>query len=88
MQTISREVVNELYRSLVLLGADNDLCGTVGSWGTSLPEEDVLANLKSWNEATLKETRQRIEHYETSCLHPAYSPVGVRGSNPQEQQAD
>ncbi len=88
MQTLNREVLNELYRSLVLLGADNDLCGTVGSWGTSLPDEDVLANLKSWNEATLKETRQRIEHYETSFPRPVYSPVGVRGTDPQAQQAD
>jgi len=70
MQTESspnREIVHELYRTLVLLGAGSDLLGTVGSWGDSLPEGDVLANLKGWNEATLKEVRQRIEHYEISC---------------------
>jgi hypothetical protein len=56
-----REVVGELYKTLVLLGADNDLLGTVGSWGGSLPDEDVLANLKAWNKQTLRETTQRIE---------------------------
>ncbi len=72
-RTANSEVVNELYRALVLLGADSDLLGTVGSWGSSLPDEDVIANLKGWNEATLKETKQRIEHYEMSCRRPAYS---------------
>jgi hypothetical protein len=73
-----REIVNEIYRSLVLLGADNGLLGTIGSWGESLPDEDVLANLKGWNQSTLKETKERIEHYETSCRRPAYSQVENR----------
>ena len=66
MSTPNREIVGELYRTLVLLGADNGLLGTVGSWG-QLPDEDVIANLKGWNGATLKELTGRIEHYETSC---------------------
>ena len=67
-----REIIAELYRSLVLLSADNDLLGTVASWGDSLPDEDVLANLKGWNEATTAEIKSRIEHYEMSSLRPAY----------------
>jgi hypothetical protein len=77
MQTKSipnQEIVGELYRALVLLGADSGLLGTVGSWGDSLPDEDVLANLRGWNQATLKETTVRIEHYETSSHRQAYSP--------------
>jgi hypothetical protein len=70
---VNREIVGELYRSLVLLGAESDLLGTVGSWGDSLPDEDVLANLQGWNEATLKEIKQRIEHYEISFPRPADS---------------
>ena len=46
----NREIINELYKTLVLLGADNALLGTIGSWGDSLPEADVLANLQGWNE--------------------------------------
>lgn len=70
--TPNREIVQELYRTLVLLGADNGLLGTVGSWGDSLSDEDVLENLRAWNDATMQEIKQRIEHYESSSLRPAY----------------
>lgn len=70
--TVNREIMQELYRALVLLGADNGLLGSVASWGESLPDEDVLENLKGWNNATLHEITQRIEHYERSSRHPAY----------------
>jgi hypothetical protein len=78
MQTNSspnREIVSEIYRTLVLLGADHALLGTIGSWGDSLPESDVLANLREWNQDTLKEITARIEHYELSCSAQAYSSV-------------
>lgn len=71
----NRQIVIELYRSLVLLGADNGLLGTIGSWGDSLSESDVLSGIRTWNEATLREVRERIEHYEISCPRPAYSQV-------------
>ena len=67
MQTKSlsnRKIIGELYRTLVLLGADDGLLGTVGSWGDSLPDKDVLAGLRGWNQATLKETTARIKHCE------------------------
>jgi hypothetical protein len=67
MQTKSlsnRKIIGELYRTLVLLGADDGLLGTVGSWGDSLPDEAVLAGLRGWNQATLKDTTDRIEHCE------------------------
>lgn len=70
--TLNREIVQELYKSLVLLGADNGLLGTVGSWGDSLSDEDVLANLRAWNNATALEITQRIGHYESSSRRPAY----------------
>jgi hypothetical protein len=74
------EIKEELYRALVLLGADNGLLGTVASWGDSLTDEDVLANLKGWNEATTAEAKERIEHYEMSFRRPAYTPVEDRRS--------
>jgi hypothetical protein len=76
MQTKSnpnQEIVGELYRTLVLLGADNGLLGTIGSWGDSLSEERVLSGLKAWNEATIAEIKERIGHYEISCPRPVYS---------------
>lgn len=73
---LKREIINELYRTLLLLGADNGLLGTVGSWGDSLPDEDVLANLKDWNGATLKESTARIEHYGMSFCPSGYIQDG------------
>ena len=70
MNSIQREIIGELYRALVLLGADSGLLGAVGSWGDSLPEKDVLSNLRAWNEASLAEIKERIAHYEMSCPHP------------------
>ena len=69
------EIVTELYRTLVLLGAGFDLLGTVGSWGDSLSDKDVLDNLKAWNTGTAQELISRIEHYEISSRHP----VGIQG---------
>ena len=57
---MNREIVNELCRALMLLGAKSDLLSTVGSWGDSLPESIVLDDLRSWNEATTKELTDRI----------------------------
>lgn len=71
--TPNREIVSEIYRALVLLGAENDLLGTVGSWGQSLPEADVLANLRAWNEAVSAQVKERIEHYEMSSRPSGYS---------------
>ncbi len=66
---MKNEIIHELCKALSLLGADAGLLGTVGSWGGSLPEDDVLSNLKKWNIATFSNVKERIEHYETSCRH-------------------
>ena len=90
MQTNSEpnpEIRSELYRTLVLLGADNGLLGTIGSWGDSLPDDDVLANLKRWNEGTLTEITARIAHYEISCPHPARIRAEGQRTVDSEQQA-
>ncbi len=64
---LDTEIIGEIYRSLVLLGADSELLGSVGSWKDSLPDSDVLAGLQAWNKATAGEIKGRIEHYEVSC---------------------
>ncbi len=70
-----REIISELYRALVLLGADSGLLGIVGSWHTNLPAKDVLCGLKTWNEVTAAEIKERIGHYEMSFRHRADSRV-------------
>lgn len=60
----NRQVINEIYRAFVLLGAESDLLGTVGSWGDTLSEQDVLDGLRAWNEGALRDVKGRIEHYD------------------------
>ncbi|HSY36815.1 MAG TPA: hypothetical protein VK814_13755 [Acidobacteriaceae bacterium] len=74
----NQEIVQEIYRALVLLGAEADLLGTVGSWGNSLPEADVLGNLKAWNLQTAKDVTRRTEHYEMTFHRPACIPDAAR----------
>ena len=48
-------IKNEISRALVLLGADRELLATVGSWGETLPDKEVLRLLKEWNARKLAE---------------------------------
>ncbi len=73
----NRKIVLELYRSLVLLGAESDLLGTVGSWGDALPDEDVLAGIQQWNADTLNTLRNRIRHFEISSRQEEHTPALV-----------
>jgi len=65
---IDREIINQIYSALVLLGAEADLLGVVGSWKDSLPDQYVLDGLKEWNAATARELRARIEHGEIMAI--------------------
>jgi hypothetical protein len=49
MGDLKAQIAHELYRALQSLGADNELLSTVGSYGDTLDDDDVLALLKSWN---------------------------------------
>lgn len=42
-------------KCVACLGGKSDILGTIGSWKDTLPDEDVLASLKSWLEVNLKE---------------------------------
>ena len=75
---MKREIVRELYRTLTLLGAREDLLATVSSWGNSLTDEAALTSLKAWNESTVREIRERIGDYETTYPHQAGTRDAVR----------
>jgi hypothetical protein len=79
MADLDLQLKEQIYRSMVLLGADELLLGTMASWRNGIPERDVLADLSNWNEAKLLElkewlpsmaepelsaTERRIEQYE------------------------
>lgn len=70
MSTVNREVVSEIYKAMKHMGAESDLLGIVGSWGDSLPEANVLAMLRGWNEAT-----ERTQSGETTSRRQACSQV-------------
>ena len=72
--TTNSEIKSAIYHAFVLLGAQMDLLVSIGSWGDSMSDDDVLSGLRHWNEATLREIKGRIEHYETSGLHSADIP--------------
>jgi len=81
MPHLDSELRKEIYRSMALLGADELLLGALSSWRDGVPERDVLADLRNWNEAKLlelkewlpsmagpelKATEERVEQYEAT----------------------
>lgn len=50
LDDIGLKIIEELYRAAEALGADPCLLGTIGSWGDTLDDVDVLDNLKRHNE--------------------------------------
>lgn len=51
---MDREVRNEIYLSLLLLGADAMLLGAL----ESMDDKELLADLRNWNEAKLLELKE------------------------------
>jgi hypothetical protein len=81
---MDQELRQELYLSLLLLGADSMLLGALESWRDGAKDKDVLADVRNWNEAKLlemkewlatmsgaelDETRSRIRQYEEARSH-------------------
>jgi hypothetical protein len=57
-------IISELHRTLILLGADRTLLGTVNSWKKSLPDDMVLSEIRHWNEIAAEKIHHRIEDYQ------------------------
>ena len=45
----AQAIMGEIYRACEILGGDFLLLSAIGSWGDTLPDVDVLANLSGWN---------------------------------------
>jgi hypothetical protein len=63
-----RKIATELYRTLLLLGADDQLLETVGAWADGLSDSGVFLNLQAWNSATAQEFEARTKHFESTYL--------------------
>jgi hypothetical protein len=48
----------ELYLSLLLLGADPILLGAAASWANGAADDEVLADLRNWNAAKVLELKE------------------------------
>ncbi len=59
MADLKAQIAREVCRALKALGADWELLSTVGSYGDTLDDEDVLALLRSWNAKTVPLVRTR-----------------------------
>ncbi len=46
--TIEIQIRSEVYRAFAKLGADAGLLATIGSWGDTLSDDEVLKLLQSW----------------------------------------
>lgn len=66
---ITNSIIHELYRAVEILGGDFLLLSAIGSWGDTLPDEDVLANLRGWNRGNSTTDKSRND---TSCHHQVY----------------
>lgn len=60
---MEQHLIAEVYRTLVLLGAEADVLGIIGSWQNGAPKADVLHEIRGWNEQMLCSLKARIEHY-------------------------
>jgi hypothetical protein len=47
--TVEQEIRSEIYVAFEILGADRNLLATIGSWGDTLDDAEVLALLKKCN---------------------------------------
>jgi hypothetical protein len=53
--TVQARIRMEIYRAFEALGADRKLLATVGSWGDTLDDDEVLKLLGEWNYGSLRE---------------------------------
>jgi hypothetical protein len=60
MPNMKAQIAHELYRALQKLEADNELLATIGSYGDTLDDDNVLALLKNWNARAKCHTPRRL----------------------------
>lgn len=56
---LADKIIHELYRSVELLGADEQLLALIGSWNETLPDKVVLEGLQFWIKQKRAELRRR-----------------------------
>ena len=64
--SIQFEIISEIIKSTILLGAKSDLTGTIASWGDTQTDSETLINLKSWNKWKENELKERLNSDSTN----------------------
>ncbi len=54
------KIIDEITKSLVILGAKSDLLSIIGSWSDTLSDKEVLESLKHWNNSKVSELKLLI----------------------------
>lgn len=55
-------IVNEIATAMSDLGATSGLMAIIGSWGDTLPDEDILEMFKDWNAMSPRAVLERARH--------------------------
>ena len=63
LSELDHRIIDELTRTLTLLGVNSDLLAAVGSWYKTVSSEIVLSYLQQWNRDKLKELEERLSLY-------------------------
>ena len=59
---MEKEIMDELYKVLEIMGAKMDLLAIVGSYKSSLTDEKVLQYLREWIICKESKTTSTLEH--------------------------
>lgn len=73
---MDRDLRLELYLSLLVLGADPMLLSALAAWRDGAPENEVLADLRNWNEAKVLEMKEWLSSMTGSELEAAQARIG------------
>jgi hypothetical protein len=57
---MTHDARNEIYLSMLLLGAEPMLLAAIGSWRDGIADRDVAADLHNWNEAKRLEMKEWV----------------------------
>jgi len=72
---IADQIISELYRSVELLGADQELLALIGSWNETLPDELVLEGLQFWIKCKLAEQQPQKPSPGQTGANPFFMPL-------------
>lgn len=59
--TTADEIIFELYKTLEILGAKSDLLAVVGSYKDTMSSNEILSDIKVWNESQGTENDENVQ---------------------------